>query len=161
MAIAYCYFGYAIKKYNLFEKLQKSAWTYCICIPVFFAQLKWGFFDLSQGKFENITLDYIAAGISGLLFLVLLAIPENYESKGFEWLKQVGMYSYWIMVLHSIEMEALPWWYWQRPLADRQMLALFQELILKTIMYIVGCKLLKHISKRRYLKKMKNKSCKI
>ena len=150
MAVAYVYIGYIFKKYNLLAKLQMCPLTYLILGPALYLQFKHGGFDLSQGAFQNIYLDNLAALLSGILFLCLLSLPERSEWKCWDGLKQIGLYSYWILVIHSIEMEALPWWQWQRCLEDQQWHALFGELFIKLVIYIVFCYLMKKFNKLRY-----------
>lgn len=152
MAVGYCYVGYVLKKYNLFERILSSAWTYIILIPIYLIERKWGYYDLSQGLFNNMFLDYIGAGCSGALFMFIGVYLGKSEWKGLDWVKQLGMYTYWIFSIHAIEMETLPWWYWERPFAENQLLALIIELVLKAILITTVCILMKKITKYKYLK---------
>ena len=70
---------------------------------------------------------YIGAGCAGLLFLFIGIRLAQTEWKGLDWIRQLGMYSYWIFALHSIEMEALPWSHWLQPLAAWPAAALLLE----------------------------------
>jgi len=59
VAVGFCYIGYLLKKYKLFERLYNSPWTYLVLIPVSIAEYKWGCFDLCPGVFNNLFLDFI------------------------------------------------------------------------------------------------------
>ena len=154
VAVAYCYVGYLLRRYDLLERLSGSVWTYLVLIPAYLIQLKWGGCDLAQGVFRHIVWDYIGAGCAGLLFLFIGIRLAQTEWKGLDWIRQLGMYSYWIFALHSIEMEALPWSHWLQPLAAWPAAALLLEALAKIVLFTAGCTLLKKAAKYRYQRRL-------
>lgn len=154
MAVGYCYVGYALKKYRLFGQLQSCKRIYLILVPVFLAELIWGYFDLRQGQFRNVFLDYFGAGCSGILLMLLGIHLGKPEWKGLNRIKQFGLYTHWIFTIHAVEMEALPWWHWEKQWTQNPWAALILELAIKSLIFFIVCTLLKANKKRQYSRKM-------
>lgn len=155
-AVGFCYGGYVFKKYDIIRRIYRKAWVYLVLIPVYLAEAKWGYFDMCQGVFQNIVLDFIGVGIGGLLHILLIANLQNVDWKILDWLSGIGIHSYWILAIHSVEMEVIPWYYiWKFALPEHPVLALICEGILKAMILTAGCYLLKRIARHRYQRKRK------
>ena len=154
MGVGYCFIGYALKKYSLLEKLRTSVWTYLILVPVSVAEALWGYFDLCPGEFNNVLLDYIGAGGMGLLFLLVGIYLGRLEWRPLEWVKSVGIYTYWLICIHSFEENGLPWQLWHQVVENHQMMGFLIEMAARILIMAAVCAVLKKISKYRYKRKM-------
>lgn len=153
MAVGYCYVGYTLKRYRLLDQLQSCKWIYLILLPIFFAELIGGYFDLCRGQFRNVFLDYLGAGCSGILLMLLGIHFGKPEWKGLNRINQLGLYTYWIFAIHAVEMEALPWWYWEKKWTRNPWAALVLELAIKSLIFFICCTLLKANIKHQYSRK--------
>lgn len=149
IAVGYCYIGYAIKTFNLFERIYHSFWTYFILIPLAYVENKWGYFDLCPGIFSNLFLDYIGAGCFALLLMLIGFRLGQLDWKYIDWVKQIGVYTYWILCIHSFEIVAMPW----RLLTGWigiPSLMFFSDMLLKSSFIFIVCMLLKKYMKFKY-----------
>lgn len=153
-AVGFCYIGYLIKKYNLFDKLMYSPWTYVILIPIYLMQAKWGDYDMSMGNSSNMLLNYIGAGCCGVLCVFVGIYAGKCEWRVCEWIKKIGVYTYWIIAIHAAEMEMFPWYMLPMKWPDTPVLAFAIELCCKILIIVPGCWLLKRISQMKYRKKL-------
>lgn len=157
MALGYSYLGYQCKKNKWLEKIWANPWTYVILIPIALADYKWGSFDLCNGHFNNVILDFIGAGAFGVLIILVGISIGKQEWKALDWLNQIGIHTYWLLCIHSFEMQAVPWIILVRAMPDNQSLALVIELVLKTIFITTACICLKKISKYNYRRRMNHR----
>lgn len=153
MAVGYCYLGYALKKFNLLERIRTCVWAYVILLPITIAESVWGFFDLCPGVFNHVVLDYIGAGCSALLMLLVGVWLGKFEWKVFDWIKTIGIYTHWIICIHAFEENGLPWWLLIDGLAEHQLLAFVIEMIIKVVFMTSVCMMIKKIAKYRYQRK--------
>jgi len=156
IAVFFCYIGYVLKRYSLLEKYMYKVWPYLVMVPISLVHFlligrNGGLpFDLASGKFG--AFDFIAATFSGLLFVFLGVLAGRYTGKGFEWIKNIGVHTYWIVCIHSIEILGIPWW---EIAQERTNSYLFFgiEIFVKVVLISSGCLMLKKILYYRYLKK--------
>ena len=157
MAVGYCYLGYVFKKHGFLDQVQspQCKWICLILLPVYFMEIMWGYFDLCQGLFHNVFLDYLGTGCFGILALLATIYFGNFEWRCVGWIKKIGVYSYWIFSIHAVEMEVIPWYYLLNlTLPEHQFLAFMIEYLFKTVIIATGCVLLRRISKRKYRRRI-------
>jgi len=128
-----------------------SPWTWVVLIPVFILQTLYGRFDMASGDYN--LLDYLAAGCCSLRFMLLGIYSSRCTWKCLNWIKKVGIYSYWIICIHSVEMLVCPWFVLVEAFPDKLLLAFVIEVTLKVIIMSTGCTILKRISQNNYKKK--------
>ena len=148
--VAYCYVGYVLKEYRIIERILNHVWTYVILVSVFFMAYKWGTIDVSQGIFGKYILDFIGMSASGLLLMLLSIHISRFEVRALEWISNIGVYSYWLIIVHAIEMEVIPWYFMPLSMPDHLLIAFFIEILIKIVIMTVTCILMKEIAKRRY-----------
>ena len=149
-AACYCYVGYLIKKYGIVERIVDNAWTYVILLLIYFMEYKWGIIDMSQGIFGRPVLDFVGTSASGLLLMLISIHISRKELRGLKWCSTIGMYSYWLICIHAIEMDVLPWYFLPLSMPDHLIIAFFIEILIKIVIMTVTCILMKEIAKRRY-----------
>ena len=150
VAVGYCYAGYQLKKQKQLERLLSSVWVIVGLAAVCLLQTFFGRrFSMADGEYG--LLAYLAAGGSGLLFMILGIHGSRLTWKGLNWLKKIGMYSYWIICIHGVEMLACPWDIVMPKLPPYP--AFFLEVALKIIIITGVCTILKKISQNKYKKK--------
>lgn len=153
-SLGFCYIGYVLKKYNLFERLQHNIWTYIVTIPVFFLQPKLELLD--QTVFLNVILTYYGECCCTLPLIFAGVYLGKFDWAATSWLKKIGMYSYWVVCIHGFETDALPWYYMSQVLQQHQLAAFGLEVLLKAALIGSVCMVIKKISMYRYKKKMLN-----
>ena len=147
-AVGYLYIGYRMKRHCLLERLLKKVWVYLILIPFCLVQMKFG--TLDNTVFVNVVLEYVGSAFSAIFFIFVFVYLGTFEFKGFGLVKLAGIYSYWILCLHSAEMDIIPWYLNAQLFSGHPWWGLGMELFIKVWIYILGCMLLKRISKRKY-----------
>lgn len=153
IAVGYCYIGYALKKYKLFEKICQAPWFYVVLLVISIAEYQWGHFDLCRGRFNNLLLDYIGAGCFGLFLLLIGFHLGQLDWKCLDWIKQIGIYSYWILCIHAFEDIAMPW----RLLTGWMgidFLMFFCDMLMKSCFIFIVCFLLKQYMKFKYQRRL-------
>lgn len=154
MAVGFFYLGYTIKKQKYLARWIKNIPVYALLLVATILQVIWGQFDLCSGTFRNVVLDYIGSSCAGVLFMLVGIQLGRLEWWILQWVKQIGIYSYWIICIHSFEANALPWSQWAERMLNHQLLAFVIELALKTCFIAVICMVLKEISKYKYRRRM-------
>lgn len=155
LGAGYCYLGYEIKVHNV---LNKRRWMGPACIllaAAYILEVAFGEFRLSYGVFKYGLPDCVGAGCGGLLLFMAGAYFGQTEWRGLDWIRQTGIYSYWIMCIHSVEMAVIPWYLWSTAMADHPLLAFFAEALIKAVVFTVVCLALKKISQYRFRRKRK------
>lgn len=154
MAVSFCYLGCMIKKYSLMDKIRNRRWIYGVLILITAAEFFWGHFDLCPGDFNNVVLDFIGAGCSGLLLMLLGIWLGRIEWRIFEWIKQIGIYTYWLICIHTVEDNSLPWSMIPELLPNHQLLSFVIVIVMKIVLMAATCMALKRIAKYKYHRKM-------
>lgn len=151
IAVGYCYAGYCLKQLNFFQKKQ------CIQIGVCFILLAatvWealsGNCSLSYNIYKYGPLEIVGTSCAGLLLLVLSIYANQLKWKCLDWIKQIGVYTLWIMCIHSVELICFPWDKIVKCLPQFPLLAFAIEIVLKILIFYVSCNVLKKISRSKY-----------
>lgn len=156
LAVGYCYLGYQIKKQSLLTDGKPHGWLYAVLALASVLQLLLGGFNLAYGEFRLGLMDYVASCCAGVLFLIFCVFFGQREWKCLDWVKQVGVYSYWIMCIHSVELICIPWYLLPQTLSGHRYLAFLMEVLLKCAIIGTGCFVLKKISRRIYKRRIKS-----
>lgn len=154
LATGYCYAGYLAKKHDLLSRKKLLPWLYVALCLVTAAQAIFGEINLPYGIFKLGLLDYVASLCAGVLFLLLGILAGNIQWAGLGWLRKIGIYTYWIMCIHSVELACLPWYLLGSALPQSQGLAMLIELAGKAVILSLGCIVLQRIYKNRYRRKL-------
>ena len=155
IATTYVYVGYLLKKYALLEKGLPKKWMYAVWLVISCIYAKWGIFDLCYGVFHIFWVDYIGVIFLTVTLLVLGIYVGKLEWRVLDIVKNAGIYSYWVLCIHSIEQKCLPWRSYIRFTAEFPNLGFLFALIIKGIIIWIGCILLKKIQRRKYRKLIK------
>lgn len=157
LSLGFCYIGYILKRDKLLVRMRSSLLAYCLLAVAYVSESVWGFFDIFTGTCNIFFLDYIGAACSGILFMLIGLYIAKFEWKSLDWIRQLGLYSYWILAIHAAEMEVVPWWHFlSSPLSNHQLLAFVTEITLKAIIFTTICAFLKKTSKYKYQKRVKS-----
>lgn len=154
LATGYCYTGYLIKKHDLLSREKIMPWLYVALGLVSIVQALFGEINLPYGIFKLGILDYLASLCAGVLFLLLGILASRIQWRGLDWLRKIGIYTYWIMCIHSVELACIPWYLLGSALPQNQGLAMVIELAGKAVIATCGCILLQKIYKNRYRRKL-------
>lgn len=156
MATFFCYAGCILKKYKMAEGICGSPIfkriTVIGILIVLLVQIFFGSMNLAYGTAIN-PLGCLAAIIGGTLCLCLSIKTNNLEGKLFEWIRKLGVYSYWIICIHTVEETCIPWYYWSEMNKDHQIFAFTVELLIKFVLIVLVCTLLKKLSQYKYAKR--------
>lgn len=155
MAVGCCYTGYLLKQYKLYTGEKTHLWLYLALAAATLWQAFFGDFNLAHGIFRYGLFDYIGAVCAGALLLILGIHMSAWEWKGLDGLRKVGVYSYWILCIHSVELVCIPWYTLTQVLAEHQVLAFLLEATAKGLLYGAGCFVLKRISRQLYKRRIK------
>jgi len=155
-ATAFCYLGYLLKKHKLVERGLYSKWVYIVLGSFVVVLAIWiaysgNWFGMAAGNYDFFM--YIAAGINGVFLLFAGVYCDRLEWKWLEPLRKMGMYSYWIIIVHSIETLGFPW-YELKQESPSSLLAFCIEVAMKVIIITTGCAICKRLSQSKYKRKM-------
>ena len=140
LAVIYCYAGFFLKKHNFFTKvnIHVIALLAVLCGLLIGLQIKFNLMSLTCTLATALFLPFCGVYIS------------RFNPKGFEWLKQLGTYSYWIMCIHCVEINCIPWPRWAGFMAHNPLLAFAVDACVKAVILVGGCTVLKKIMKLKY-----------
>lgn len=153
-SLGLCYLGYSIKKYKLYDRLQRSIWTYILVLPIILLQPKLQ--QLDQTVFRNVIFAYLGECYFTLPLMFAGVFLGRSDWTAVSWLKKVGMYSYWIVCVHGFETEAFPWYIMCQSMQDHQFFAFGLEVLIKIVFISSACVVIKKISMYRYRRKVLN-----
>lgn len=167
IATSYVYLGYIIKKYRVIQKcgaIQRRfpAWIICtlwIVVAVLYAD--WGEFDLCYGKFTWFPGDYIGVAVLALLLLYAGIYLDQFDGAVLDCFRRIGVYSYWVFCIHSVEQKCLPWDKFIQLTANVPNVGFVSSLLIKVIIITVFCKIIKKVKKRNYRKKVNYEESKL
>lgn len=149
MALGYLYTGYILKKYDLLTRGLPEKWASLLLVLACVPTLLWGNMNLCLGEFTLGLWDYLGAGCISILVIYAGLRIGACEWRGLDWLKQIGIYTYWILCIHVVEDGCMQW----ELIIDampNQHTAFFCVVLLKTAIMASGCFVLKRIMQYRY-----------
>lgn len=157
VAVGYCYIGYIMKQKDVLQK-KFPVWVWCILVAVAAIEISFGKFALSYGEFRWGLFDCVAAGAVAIIIWIVGMRLDDIECKAFSALRTVGLYTYWIMCIHSVEI-AYPWYVLVEKTANYPAIGYLLQVIIRGTIIFVCCYVIKQISKYKY-KKKRMKLCK-
>jgi|GEM_PF-2289753 len=154
VGLGFCYAGYLIKKYNLFGRGNSVVWLLIGAVSVL--QIIFDNFNLAYSIYSHGYLSCIGAVCSGMIlaYIGLIIRDATFPFSGM--IRQIGMYSYWIMCIHSVELTCLPWHAFARSMSLPEGIVFTIEILLKAILILVCCGALKKLTKYKYKRKLAN-----
>ena len=78
----------------------------------------------------------------------------NAQKGTIEWIKQIGIYTYWLICIHTVEDNSLPWSMIPELLPNHQLLSFVIVIVMKIVLMAATCMALKRIAKYKYHRKM-------
>lgn len=155
IAVGCFYAGYLLKKSNLLEKGLPKKWMYYVWVLVAVLYSIWGEYDLCYGKFRFFPIDYIGAIFLALLLLVIGIEIGRHDWKIVDIVSSVGIYSYWVLCIHSIEQKCLPWKNLIQVTERWPNHGFILTLLIKAVIIATFCKLIKKMNRLIYRKQKK------
>lgn len=154
VGLGFCYAGYLAKKYNFFEKGNKFIWLAIVAITLI--QVIYGNFNLASSLYTLGYFSYIGAVTSGIIMMYIGLLIQNVSFPLSSIIRKTGMYSYWIMCIHGVELAVLPWHNLARLLKGlfNEGIAFTTELILKVILISLCCIAIKKFTKLKYKRRL-------
>ncbi len=156
MAVGCLYMGYLLKQYRIFNrgKELRRFWATPILISV--VQMLFGELSMAYGAYKYGLLGYFGACVTGMVLLYAGVWLGQIEWKPLNWIRNVGVHTYWLMCIHVIETITIPWYRMQ----ELQMLNPYVRFALEAGLRIAiltsGCLLMKRITKWKYRRRMAN-----
>lgn len=146
------YAGYLLKKTKLLEKGLPAKWMYWAWILLAVVYATWGEYDLCYGKFRCFPVDYVGVILLATLLLVIGIRIGNFEWKIFDIIHSIGIYSYWVLCIHSIEQKCLPWKSFIQATEQYPNQGFILTLIIKAFIISGCCMLLRKLNRWKYRK---------
>lgn len=154
VAVGYLYVGWLMKKKNwLTESFSRWKWGAVISLAII-SQM-FGRYDLSGGIWDLGLVDIIGAGCMGFIVIWISLRLDCLEFPLKNHVCMIGRYSLWIICIHTIENQGLPWYLF----AERWPYDLFTGFILlvtvKGMIIYIAYRILRWYNLRRMKKKRK------
>lgn len=148
MAVGYFKLGRWIKEKKWIEK-KIPVYEMTILVLTALAELFWGNMSLPHGVFAWGLSDYIGAGCIGLLLLRFGVWTSRFAGRISERVRCIGRYSYWIMCLHAIDTNCIPWYLFAQKFESSPNLGFFLEFFLRSLLLGICCIILDKIFRYR------------
>lgn len=152
VSLGFCYAGYLAKKYGFFEKGNKFIWL--VIVTVALIQSAYGNFNLAYSVYSHGYFSFIGALASGIVMMYVGLLIQNLTFPLSGIIRKAGMYSYWIMCIHSVELASLPWHAFSRSLNLPEGIVFPIEIFLKTIIISLCCVVIKKMTKLKYKRRL-------
>lgn len=159
IAVGYYCAGYMLRKTNFFDRKRSVQIGVCfLLLAVTVWEAIYGNCSLPYNEYKNGLLEFVGTCCAGSLLLILSLRLGQWEWKGLDWMKQIGIYAFWVMCIHGVELICLPWAKIVKAMPEHPLLAFAIEIALKVLIFAVSCTVLKRISQRKY-QRMRAKKC--
>ncbi|MGM9600326.1 MAG: acyltransferase family protein [Faecousia sp.] len=153
IATSFYYFGYLLKRYEILQRGLPHRWMYILLGINAFLYACWGKFDLCYGDFACFPVDYFGVMLLGTALLMLGVSASRIENKFLDLFSSIGVYSYWVLCIHSIEQKCLPWYVLIEMTESNPNMGFILALMIKVIIITSFCYLMKQIHKMIYRKR--------
>lgn len=150
IAVFYCYTGYILKKSNFLSNYHVLMISCLFIIPIAGLQIVFGEFNMAYNTYKYGLAEIIGTCCSGILMLIINLYVNRIDLKLFDYIREIGMYTYWILCIHSIELVCIPWSKIVKSMPNHPILAFVIELFAKVLIITSGCFLLKKIIFYKY-----------
>lgn len=159
IAVGYCWAGYMLRKTNFFDRKRSvQIGISLILLAVTVWEAIYGNCSLPYNEYKYGLLEFVGTCCAGSLLLILSLRLGQWEWKGLDWMKQIGIYAFWIMCVHGVELICLPWNKIVKAMPEYPLLAFAIEIALKVLIFTVSCTVLRIISQRKY-QRMRARKC--
>lgn len=151
IAVLYLFIGYELNKIAFFEKkckLQAGVTLLCYLLSTI-ASLKCKY-DIATNTYEPVLVALIGSSLGGVALLVCGTYFGRLEWKSLDWMKTVGMYSFYIMCIHSVETNCLPWNQIFLSMPTQMGHAIVLEILLKIAVIGSACVIVKKVNYQKY-----------
>ncbi len=156
-SVSFCYLGYLLKQRKVLQRCVFDVRTYILLVPVTIAEMTWGTFDLWSGTFNNVILDCIGTACMSILLIIAGIWLGQFEWKCTDFLKEMGVYSFWILSVHTVEMFAFPWRELHQFLPEDPRVFLVILTMIRLVVIAAGVLFVKKLSKYNYARKNKKR----
>ena len=150
IATSYFYVGYLLKKHKMLERGLTHKWMYAAWAAIAALYASWGYFDLCYGEFKFFPVDYLAVNFLALLLLKIGIYVGECDGKILDIIKEVGIYSYWVICIHSVEQKCIPWKRLALFTAENQNIGFILALFMKAAIITICCMIIKRFEKWKY-----------
>lgn len=156
-SVAICYIGHLVKKHKVLDKDHLVPW---ICLGLLVMTLLciiFGGFGLTLPFIQGLVKDfinYLGTVSVGILYLFVAVIISRWDWKGIEWIRDIGMHTYWIMCIHSVEYVCIPWHLMRAKFIAYPLPCLLAELLCKILIITTACFVIKKITVQKYKRRL-------
>lgn len=151
LGVGYCWAGYLLREHKLLTRTVHWAWACLAAAVVALIRYCCGDINLALGEVDCGLWSY-GASLIVAVFFVYLGLHVGRENQHLDWIRNIGLHSYWILCIHAVENECMHWWFFIDAMPN-QYVALLGEIVIKTAIIYVFCKLLKKIQMMRFKRK--------
>lgn len=145
MAVGYLYAGYCIKKSKWLTK-EIPALQRGVLLPFFVLEMVYGNVNFAYGILRLGLLDWAGAGCMGVLLLRFSLWANRFDNALLEGIRKIGRYSYYAMLVHSVEISCIPWYLLQQRFEACPYAGYTVQLLLRVVLLTAGCMVLKKVS---------------
>lgn len=154
MAVGCSYLGLLIKGHKLLETWGRKWWLYAILIPIVLLHSIFGHMNLCLGQFQLGIADFVGSVCTAVLFLFAGVYLDRMDWRWLDWIRQIGVYTYWILCIHVVEDGCMQWGAWIQWIRQ-DYLAFGLIVAVKAVLIWGACFALKRLAQYRY-KRRKN-----
>lgn len=109
-----------------------------------------GGYEITKSIFALGYFEIILSACTGTLFVLLGLELGRKEWKILDPIKNIGVYTYWILCIHSVECMCVPWYRWAEVMGQWRALAFGVDLALVAVLLVGCCTALKKLSRWNY-----------
>lgn len=149
MAVGCSYLGMVIRQRKLLERWGNRWQLYAVLIPIVLAHSIFGHMNLCLGEFRLGLADFAGSVCTALLFLCAGVYLGRMEWRWLDGIKQIGVYTYWILCIHVVEDGCMQWGAWIEWIRH-DYIAFALILCVKAVIIFCACLGLKRLTQYRY-----------
>ena len=158
VVLGFCYMGYLGKQSGFFRRHKLPVWVWLGLIIGFVLQSGRNHFSIAYINSTGNFYDYFIASASAVLILLLAIRVANTKWDPPEWLVKIGVHSPWIICIHAVELLVFPWYRLPELLPYSNDVVFAIEMLLKVMIILPCCMIIKKIAKYRLKKKLERNS---
>ena len=158
VALGFCYMGYLGKQQGFFQRYKLPVWVWVGLVLAFVLQSGRSHFSIAYINNTGNILNYFAAAASAALILLLAIRVANTKWDPPEWLVKIGSHCPWVICIHAVELSVFPWYRLPELLPYSNDVVFLIEMLLKVIVILPCCVIIKKIVKYKLMKKLERNS---
>lgn len=110
IAVLYLFIGYVLNKFDFFALSPKTQFKFVLLCCAFSTIISSYYkYDISFNIYENAPIVLTGSIAGGIVLFVCGVHLGQLEWHAFDWVKTIGVYSLYILCIHSVEYDFLPW----------------------------------------------------